>query len=94
MIAVATLSGRKVAVFGLGRSGLATCEALDAGGAQVIAFDDDPAKVAAAASRGIATSDLRQIDWTGLAAFVLSPGVPLTHPERPARPPGGGRDRR
>ena len=80
MIPVTVFAGRKVAVFGLGSSGLATCEALDAGGAQVIAFDDDAPKVAAAASRGMATADLRQIDWTGIAAFVLSPGVPLTHP--------------
>ncbi len=80
MIPVTTFAGRKVAVFGLGSSGLATCEALGAGGAQPIAYDDDPAKVAAAASRGIATADLRQIDWTRIAAFALSPGVPLTHP--------------
>ena len=80
MIPVTTFAGRKVAVFGLGSSGLASCAALKAGGGEVIAFDDDPAKVAAAASRGITTSDLRHIDWTGIAAFVLSPGVPLTHP--------------
>ncbi|TMJ44935.1 MAG: UDP-N-acetylmuramoyl-L-alanine--D-glutamate ligase [Alphaproteobacteria bacterium] len=80
MIPVTTFAGRKVAVFGLGSSGLASCAALKAGGGEVIAFDDDPAKVAAAASRGIATCDLRDIDWTGIAAFVLSPGVPLTHP--------------
>jgi UDP-N-acetylmuramoylalanine--D-glutamate ligase len=80
VIPVTILADRKVAVFGLGSSGLATCEALQAGGARAIAFDDDPAKVAAAASRGIATADLRQIDWTGIAVFALSPGVPLTHP--------------
>ena len=80
MIPVTTFAGRKVAVFGLGSSGLASCAALKAGGGEVIAFDDDPAKVAAAASRGITTSDLRQIDWTRIAAFVLSPGIPLTHP--------------
>jgi UDP-N-acetylmuramoylalanine--D-glutamate ligase len=80
VIPVTVFAGRNVAVFGLGSSGLATCEALAAGGAQAIAFDDDPAKVAAAASRGVATADLRRIDWTGIAAFVLSPGVPLTHP--------------
>jgi len=80
VIPVTTFAGRKVAVFGLGSSGLASCAALKAGGGEVIAFDDDPAKVAAAASRGITTSDLRQIDWTRIAAFVLSPGIPLTHP--------------
>jgi UDP-N-acetylmuramoylalanine--D-glutamate ligase len=80
VIPVTSFAGRKLAVFGLGSSGLSTCEALNAGGAHPIAFDDDAAKVAAAASRGIATADLRKIDWTKVAALVLSPGVPLTHP--------------
>jgi UDP-N-acetylmuramoylalanine--D-glutamate ligase len=80
MIAVSTLAGRAVAVFGLGRSGLATCLALAAGGAHVAAFDDDPQKVAAAAAAGIETADLRTLDWSTLAALILSPGVPLTHP--------------
>jgi UDP-N-acetylmuramoylalanine--D-glutamate ligase len=80
MIAVSTFAGRSVAVFGLGRSGLATCMALKAGSAQVAAFDDDPQKVAAAAAAGIDTADLRTLDWSTLAALVLSPGVPLTHP--------------
>ena len=80
MIPVSTLAGRSVAVFGLGRSGLATCRALNAGGAQVAAFDDDPHKVAAATAAGIDTADLRTLDWSMLAALILSPGVPLTHP--------------
>src|SRR5215469_18615714 len=80
MIAVSTFAGRSVAVFGLGRSGLATCQALHAGGARVAAFDDDPKKVAAAMAAGIDTADLRTLDWSMLAALILSPGVPLTHP--------------
>jgi UDP-N-acetylmuramoylalanine--D-glutamate ligase len=80
MIAVSTFAGRSAAVFGLGRSGLATCMALKAGGAQVAAFDDDPQRVAAAIAAGIDTADLRTLDWSRLAALILSPGVPLTHP--------------
>ena len=80
MIAVSTFAGRSLAVFGLGRSGLATCKALNAGGAQVAAFDDDPQKVAAATAAGIDTADLRTLDWSRLNALILSPGVPLTHP--------------
>ena len=80
MIPVTTFAGKKLAVFGLGASGLATCRALLAGGAEVVAFDDDAGKVAQAARAGIPTADLRHIDWSGIAAFVLSPGVPLTHP--------------
>ena len=78
---VTSFRGRKVALFGLGGSGLATAEALAAGGADVTAWDDNPDSVAKAAARGIGTADLRAVDWSAFAAFVLSPGVPLTHPK-------------
>jgi UDP-N-acetylmuramoylalanine--D-glutamate ligase len=78
---VTSFKGRKVALFGLGGSGLATAEALASGGADVTAWDDNPDSVAKAASRGIGTADLRSADWNAFAAFVLSPGVPLTHPK-------------
>lgn len=74
-------AGRDVALFGLGGSGLATARALKLGGANVFAFDDSPERVAAAASEGIGTEDLREADFSRFAALVLSPGVPLTHPE-------------
>jgi UDP-N-acetylmuramoylalanine--D-glutamate ligase len=80
MIPVTTFAGRRVAVFGLGGSGLASCRALAAGGAQVIACDDDAERMAAAAQAGFATADLAQADWSKIAALVLAPGVPLTHP--------------
>jgi UDP-N-acetylmuramoylalanine--D-glutamate ligase len=81
MIPVTTFRDRTVALFGLGGSGLATALALVAGGAKVLAWDDNPDSVANAASAGIATENLHQLDWSKLAAFVLSPGVPLTHPK-------------
>ena len=81
MIAVTTFKGKAVALFGLGGSGLATARALVAGGAAVTAWDDNPDSVAKASAEGIPTADLRSIDWSGLSAFVLSPGVPLTHPK-------------
>src|SRR5262249_32747530 len=80
MTPVTTFAGRKVALFGLGASGIASAKALLAGGAEVVAFDDDGAKIAQANAAGIPTADLRHIDWTTVAALVLSPGVPLTHP--------------
>ncbi|MBO0902590.1 UDP-N-acetylmuramoyl-L-alanine--D-glutamate ligase [Jiella sonneratiae] len=80
MIPVSCFAGQKVALFGLGGSGLATALALAAGGADVLAHDDNPSSVEKAAAAGIATADLRTADWTRLAALVLSPGVPLTHP--------------
>ncbi len=81
MIPVTTFAGRKVALFGLGGSGLASASALLAGGADVIAGDDGEDRVAQARSAGIPTADLRQIDWSRIAALVLAPGIPLTHPQ-------------
>jgi UDP-N-acetylmuramoylalanine--D-glutamate ligase len=80
MIALTAFAGRTLAVFGLGTSGLATCRALKAGGAEVVACDDEPRKAAEAAAAGFALADLRRIDWSRVTALVLSPGVPLTHP--------------
>lgn len=81
MIPVTTFKGKTVALFGLGGSGLATAMALAAGGADVVAWDDNPASVENAATAGIGTGDLRTLDWTRIDALVLSPGVPLTHPK-------------
>ena len=81
MIPITTFAGQKVAVFGLGHSGLLSAQALLAGGADVVAFDDTPAKVEQAKAAGIATQDLRDLDWSQVAALVLAPGVPLTHPK-------------
>jgi len=80
VIPITTFAGRKVAVFGLGGSGLAAASALLAGGADAIAFDDDAASVAKAKSAGIPVADLRGADWSKIAALILAPGVPLTHP--------------
>jgi UDP-N-acetylmuramoylalanine--D-glutamate ligase len=80
MILVTGFAGKKVAVFGLGGSGLASAQALVAGGADVVGFDDNAASVAKAVQAGIATADLRQLDWSKIAALLLAPGVPLTHP--------------
>lgn len=81
MTPVTSFAGKTVAVFGLGGSGLASCHALKAGGAEVIASDDTPAKLAEAARAGFITADLRSVSWQNFAALVLTPGVPLTHPQ-------------
>jgi UDP-N-acetylmuramoylalanine--D-glutamate ligase len=80
MIPVTSFAGKKVALFGLGGSGLASAQALVAGGAEVVAFDDSAASLEKARAAGIVTGDLRQLDWTKVAALLLAPGVPLTHP--------------
>jgi UDP-N-acetylmuramoylalanine--D-glutamate ligase len=80
MIAITSFAGKKVAVFGLGGSGLIAASALFSGGADVVGWDDSAARIAHAASAGIPTADLRELDWSKIAALVLAPGVPLTHP--------------
>jgi UDP-N-acetylmuramoylalanine--D-glutamate ligase len=80
MIPVTSFAGKTVAVFGLGGSGLASCHALKAGGAEVIAADDNADNVAKAAQAGFITADLRTISWANIAALILTPGAPLTHP--------------
>ncbi len=73
-------AGQKVAVFGLARSGIACARALKAGGAEVLAWDDGEAGRERAKEAGLELSDLRETDFSTLAALVLAPGVPLTHP--------------
>jgi len=80
VIPITTFAGQKVAVFGLGGSGLASASALLAGGADVVACDDDAQSVAKANAAGIPGADLRTADWSKIAALLLAPGVPLTHP--------------
>ncbi|MGA7163192.1 MAG: UDP-N-acetylmuramoyl-L-alanine--D-glutamate ligase [Pseudolabrys sp.] len=81
MIPVTTFAGKRVAVFGLGSSGLLAARAMKEGGADVVAFDDEQKKISDARAAGLKTQNLREIDWSVIAALVLAPGVPLTHPE-------------
>ena len=81
MIPVRGFEGRRVAVFGLGRTGLTAARALVAGGAEVALWDEKAPAREAAAAEGLPVVDLGGADWSGFAALLLSPGVPLTHPE-------------
>ena len=82
MIVSPSWSGKRYFVLGLARSGAATVRALLAGGAQVLAYDDDGSKVRAVQEE-FGGSDQLLIDdftdWTEFEAdgLVLSPGVPL-----------------
>jgi UDP-N-acetylmuramoylalanine--D-glutamate ligase len=81
MIALPTFADRTVAVFGLARSGGAAVRALAAGGACVLAWDDRADRRDAFAGAGVEIRDLGRLDFAEVDALVLSPGVPLTHPE-------------
>ena len=80
MIPAPGFEGRRVAVFGLGRSGITAARALQAGGAIPILWDDGVSGRMQAEAEGFIVEDLTRADWSGFAALVLSPGAPLTHP--------------
>ncbi|KFE34486.1 UDP-N-acetylmuramoyl-L-alanine--D-glutamate ligase [Thioclava atlantica] len=82
MIPVQGYDGQKVAVLGLGRSGLATAAALEAGGAEPVCWDDSPEGRARAEAAGYACRDLTRPDaFDAIAALVVSPGIPHLYPK-------------
>ena len=81
MIPVQGYQGAKVAVLGLGRSGLATARALKAGGADPLVWDDNPEARAKAEAEGFACLDLTRTGaFDGAAALIVSPGIPHLYP--------------
>ena len=81
MIPVRGYHGAKVAVLGLGRSGLATARALIAGGAEPLLWDDSPESRAKAEAEGFVITDLtRNSAFEGVAALIVSPGIPHLYP--------------
>jgi len=81
MIPVPGFEGRRVAVFGLGRSGITAARALEAGRAVPILWDDGVSGRMQAEAEGFTLEDLTVADWSSFDALVLSPGAPLTHPK-------------
>ncbi len=81
MIPVRGYEGKKIAVLGLGRSGLAAARALEAGGAIALCWDDSPEARAGAEAAGLTLHDLsRPGAFDGLAALITSPGIPHLYP--------------
>jgi len=80
MITSPAFAGKHYAVLGLARSGLAVVEALLASGAKVTAWDRQDVARDKVAGR-VELADPLDLDLTGFAGVVVSPGVPLnTHP--------------
>jgi UDP-N-acetylmuramoylalanine--D-glutamate ligase len=81
VIPVRGYGGHRVAVLGLGRSGLPTVSALRAGGAEVVAWDDGAETRGRARADGVPLADpTRSGAWDGVAALIVSPGVPHLYP--------------
>ncbi len=81
MIPVRGYEDAKVAVLGLGRSGLATARALVAGGAAPMLWDDSAEARATAEAEGFTCTDLTRANvFEGVAALITSPGIPHLYP--------------
>ncbi|GAA4643230.1 UDP-N-acetylmuramoyl-L-alanine--D-glutamate ligase [Pontixanthobacter gangjinensis] len=80
MIVSSAFAGKRYAILGLARSGLAAAEALLASGAEVVAWDRQDVAREKLAGRA-ELSDPLELDLTGFDGVIVSPGVPInTHP--------------
>ncbi len=80
MITSDAFRGKRYAVLGLARSGLATVAALVASGAEVLAWDERE-EARAMVPEGVTLADLLATDLSGYDGVVVSPGVPINrHP--------------
>ncbi len=82
MIPVRGVEGTTVAVLGLGRSGLSAARALQAGGARVLAWDDNVDARTRAKGEGLEIRDLsRDGALADVASLIVSPGIPHLYPQ-------------
>jgi UDP-N-acetylmuramoylalanine--D-glutamate ligase len=80
VITARAFAGKRYAVYGLARSGLATVEALLASGARVTAWDAKE-EARGSAPAGTEISDLDEADLAQFDSLVVTPGLPLNrHP--------------
>lgn len=80
MITAHAFRGKRFAVLGLARSGLATVAALVESGAEVVAWDSNEA-ARAKLGAGVTLADPLTIDLAGFDGVIVSPGVPINrHP--------------
>lgn len=76
---------KKFGVFGLGVSGISTMKYLKARGASFIAFDDKEPTILDIKLKFPELADnlidISESEWQEIDYLILSPGIPLTHPE-------------
>src|SRR5436190_4819382 len=81
MIDLSVLKGGSYVVLGLARSGLTTVRALMAAGIDCVAWDDSEASRDRAAKIGATLVEPARIEWSGVTALVISPGIPNLLPK-------------
>lgn len=83
---VSEFQGKRIAIVGMARTGLAAAEVLTDLGGQVVLYDKKPAKelerqLVEAKRLGVeAVTGTPHVDFNGVDLFVPSPGVPATSP--------------
>jgi len=81
MIDLSSFCGDKIAVMGLGKTGLSTALFLHKAGANVVAWDDNQSSREYAESLGIKCIELTEIKKANIDFLIWSPGIPHTYPE-------------
>ncbi len=84
MITPTSLKNSKIAVFGLGKAGMSTLNALLRSGAEVYVWDDGEAsraKLQAENLKNVHIVSPEETPWNEIKLLALSPGIPLTHPK-------------
>ncbi|MBT8460668.1 MAG: UDP-N-acetylmuramoyl-L-alanine--D-glutamate ligase [Boseongicola sp.] len=81
MIPARGVNGLRIAVLGLGRTGLSAARSLVAGGGEALCWDDAEAARNRAEDEGLTLHDLgRAGAWEGVSALIVSPGIPHLYP--------------
>ena len=80
MIPARGFEGERVAILGLGRSGLSAARALRLGGAEPVVWDDGEEARARAEADGFSPARLTERELRGCSALVVSPGIPHLYP--------------
>lgn len=70
------VSGKKIGVVGLGKTGLSAARVLRENGAELFLWDDQQAAQEAAAGEGFNITDLLDFDLSSLDFILWSPGIP------------------
>lgn len=79
MIPLPKYTGKKVAIVGLGKTGLAAAHALHNAGAKLLIWDDNE-DACSRLPAPLAQYVVPYSEWENVDLLVASPGVPLTHP--------------
>lgn len=80
MIDLSGFRGQRIAVMGLGKTGLSAALSLAHAGVEVWAWDDNESSRTNAESLGILVVDLTMAPLNGVSFMIWSPGIPHTYP--------------